>query len=94
MRRKRLIQCHKINRKGKVINISPGISKYGLSFVIRKAHQIIRPMITKLSLLQTFARQKEEIEQKELTRKQWINADRIVMLILFLSVIIGAIVFS
>ncbi|WP_165500354.1 hypothetical protein [Pedobacter psychroterrae] len=51
-------------------------------------------MITKLPLLQAFARQKEEIEQKELTQKQWINADRIVMLILFLSVIIGAIIFS
>ena len=51
-------------------------------------------MITKLSILQTFARQKEEIDQKELTQKQWINADRVVMLILFLSVIIGAIVFS
>ena len=52
------------------------------------------PMITKLPLLQAFARQKEEIEQKGLTQKQWINADRIVMLVLFISVIIGAIVFS
>ncbi len=51
-------------------------------------------MITKLPLLQAFARQKAEIEQKELTQKQWINADRIVMLILFLSVIVGAIIFS
>lgn len=51
-------------------------------------------MIIKLPLFQTFARQKEEIEQKELSQKQWINADRIVMLILFISVIIGAIIFS
>jgi len=57
-------------------------------------HQVIRPMITKLSLLQAFARQKEAVEQKEITKKQWINADRIVMVALFLSVIIGAIVFS
>ena len=51
-------------------------------------------MITKLPLLQAFARQKEEVEQPELSQKQWINADRIVMLVLFLSVIIGAVVFS
>lgn len=51
-------------------------------------------MIIKLALLQAFARQKEAVEQKELTRKQWINADRIVMLLLFLSVIAGAIIFS
>lgn len=51
-------------------------------------------MITKLPLIQAFARQKEEIEQKELSRKQWINADRIVMLILFIGVVIGAIIFS
>lgn len=62
--------------------------------MIRKIHQIIHPMIIKLPLFQAFARQKEEIEQKELTQKQWINADRIVMLILFISVIIGAIIFS
>lgn len=62
--------------------------------MIRKIHQITPPMIIKLPLFQTFARQKEEIEQKELSQKQWINADRIVMLILFISVIIGAIIFS
>ncbi len=53
-----------------------------------------RPMIIKLPLLQAFARQKEEIEQKQISQKQWINADRIVMLVLFLSVIVGAILFS
>ena len=57
-------------------------------------HQVIHPMIIKLPLLQAFARQKETIETKELTRKQWINADRIVMVILFISVIAGAIFFS
>ena len=80
--------------KNKVINILTGIYKYGLRFVLLKIHQVTRPMITKLSLLQAFARQKEAVEQKELTRKQWINADRIVMIALFLSVIIGAVIFS
>jgi hypothetical protein len=51
-------------------------------------------MIIKLPLLQAFARQREAIEPKELTRKQWINADRIVMVILFIAVIAGAIIFS
>ncbi|MDR6784125.1 hypothetical protein [Pedobacter africanus] len=45
-------------------------------------------------ILQVFARQKEEKKERQLDRKDWINADRIVMIILFLSVIIGAIVFS
>jgi len=51
-------------------------------------------MIIKLPLLQAFARQREAVEQRELTKKQWINADRIVMLVLFLSVIAGALIFS
>ena len=51
-------------------------------------------MIIKLPLLQAFARQREVVEQRELTKKQWINADRIVMLVLFLSVIAGALIFS
>lgn len=46
-------------------------------------------------IAQIFARQKEEEKAaRPLTRKDWINADRIVMVILFASVIIGAIVFS
>ena len=45
-------------------------------------------------ILQVFARKKEEKKERQLDRKDWINADRIVMIILFLGVIIGAIVFS
>lgn len=46
-------------------------------------------------IAQIFARQKEEEKAaRPLTRRDWINADRIVMAILFASVIIGAIVFS
>ncbi|WP_165503628.1 hypothetical protein [Pedobacter hiemivivus] len=52
-------------------------------------------MLIKLnSILHIFARQKEEKAERPLTRKEWINADRIVMLVLILSVIIGAIIFS
>ncbi len=51
-------------------------------------------LIKSFTVLQAFARQKEETQSRPITRKQWINADRIVMTILFLSVIIGAILFS
>jgi hypothetical protein len=56
---------------------------------------ISAPMLIKLSpILQVFARQREEKKEQPLTRKEWINADRIVMAILIISVIIGAIIFS
>ncbi|ACU02690.1 MULTISPECIES: hypothetical protein [Pedobacter] len=52
-------------------------------------------MLIKLhSILQVFARQKEEKKEKPLSRKDWINVDRMVMIALLLSVIIGAIIFS
>ncbi len=52
-------------------------------------------MLIKLNpIAQIFARQKEEKVAKPLTKKDWVNADRIVMVILFASVIIGAIIFS
>lgn len=52
-------------------------------------------MLIKLNpILQVFARRKEERAERELTRKEWINADRIVMLILIVAVIIGAVIFS
>lgn len=51
-------------------------------------------LIKSLTVLQAFARQKEEVKHKAITRTQWINADRVVMIVIFLSVIIGAIVFS
>ena len=53
-------------------------------------------MLIKLNpIAQIFARQKEEDKAAHpLTKKDWINADRIVMIILFVSVIIGAIIFS
>ncbi len=67
-------------------------------------------MLVKLyPILQVFARRKEEhaesvdraagtekVErtEKQMTRQEWINADRIVMLALVLGVIIAAIIFS
>ena len=52
-------------------------------------------MLIKLNpILQVFARRKEERVERALSRKEWINADRIVMLMLILGVIIGAIIFS
>jgi len=52
-------------------------------------------MLTKtFSLINVFLRRKEETAPRELTRKQWITADRIVIIILFASAIIGAIIFS
>lgn len=52
-------------------------------------------MLIKLNpILQVFARQKEEKKERPLSRKEWINADRIVMLVLVVGVIIGAIIFS
>jgi len=52
-------------------------------------------MLIKLHpIIHAFARQKEEVEQKELTRQQHIAYDRIVIMILFLTVIVAAITFS
>jgi len=52
-------------------------------------------MLIKLNpILQVFARRKEERAEQPLSRKEWINADRIVMLILIVGVIVGAIIFS
>ncbi len=53
------------------------------------------PMLIKLSpVFSTYARHREAKVEKALSRKQWIFADRLVMLIMFLAVITGAIVFS
>lgn len=41
-----------------------------------------------------FARQERVKQDTPLTKKQWINIDRIVMVMLFLSVITGAILLS
>lgn len=52
-------------------------------------------MLTKThTIFSLLARQKEESANKELTRKQWITADRILITLLFLSAIIGAVIFS
>lgn len=64
-------------------------------------------MLVKLyPIFQVFARRKEdgagvaesmehtERTERPITRKEWINADRVVMLILILGVIIAAIIFS
>jgi hypothetical protein len=51
-------------------------------------------LIKSPTILQAFARQKEDTQATALTRKQWIMADRIVVIALFMMVIIGSIVFA
>jgi len=52
-------------------------------------------MLIKLNLItHAFARSEREKQEKALTQQQWVTLDRIVMLILFLGVIAGAIIFS
>lgn len=53
-------------------------------------------MLAKLNILSSaFARHERVSQQpKALTRSQWINVDRIVMILLFAGVVAGAIVFS
>ncbi|HKG07517.1 MAG TPA: hypothetical protein VKB19_13700 [Pedobacter sp.] len=49
-------------------------------------------MLIKLNpIIHAFARQKDEVQPKELTRQQRVNYDRIVIVMLFLVVIAGAI---
>jgi len=83
--------------KVKVFNNSTCFWHYGLAFdrILVHLSKLHLPMLINLNpILQVFARQKEEKKERQLDRKDWINADRIVMIILFLGVIIGAIVFS
>jgi thymidylate kinase len=52
-------------------------------------------MLIKLNpIFSTYARHREEKIERALTRRQWIIADRILMAVLFVSVIILAIAFS
>lgn len=52
-------------------------------------------MLIKLNpFLQVFARRKEERAERPLSRKEWINVDRVVMVVILVAVIIGAIIFS
>ena len=52
-------------------------------------------MLIKLNpVFPTYARHRAEKIEKALTKQQWIYVDRVVMLIMFLAVISGAIVFS
>lgn len=50
-------------------------------------------MITKVLPFISYARHSVET-QKKLTREQWISADRIVMMVMLIVVVVGAIVFS
>lgn len=83
------------SQKLKVINIFQKIQLFGLCFVLSLAHPNHLPMLIKSpSILQAFARQKEEVTPRELSRKQWIMADRVVVIALFMMVIIGSLVFA
>ncbi|WP_316746324.1 hypothetical protein [Pedobacter gandavensis] len=46
------------------------------------------------SIFHVFARQNKEKTSRVLTKKEWVNADRIVLLFLLLATIVGAIIFS
>jgi hypothetical protein len=85
----------KTSQNMKVINIIYETELFGLCFVLSLAHPNHLPMLIKSpSVFQAFARQKEEVTPRELTRKQWIMADRIVIIALFMMVIIGSLVFA
>jgi hypothetical protein len=51
-------------------------------------------MLIKLNPIHAFARQKEEVQPRELTRQQRIICDRIVIMIIFLTTIVVAAFFS
>ena len=52
-------------------------------------------MLIKLNpIFPAFARHERVRQERVLTKKHWVNIDRIVMAALFLSVIAGAIIFS
>lgn len=52
-------------------------------------------MLIKLNpIFPAFARQSEKTIDKALTRQQWIYADRVIILLMFLTVITGAIILS
>jgi hypothetical protein len=53
------------------------------------------PMLIKLNpIFSAYARHREEKVEQVLTRQQWIYADRVLMLLMFLTVITAAIIFS
>jgi len=64
--------------------------------ILLRYHLLIHlPMLIKLHpITQIFARQKEEVQPKELTKQQRIVYDRIVIMMIFLAVIVAAALFS
>lgn len=46
------------------------------------------------SIFHVFARQKKESTKRVLTKREWVNADRVVLIFLLLATIAGAIIFS
>jgi hypothetical protein len=68
---------------------------FGARFVIHLAYLKHLLMLIKLNpILPAFARQERVRRERVLTKKHWINIDRIVMAALFVSVIAGALIFS
>jgi|GEM_PF-844751 len=70
---------------------------FGARFVLEFIHLLKTSiMLVKLNLISpAFARRERVTRNKAaLTKKQWVNADRIVMAILFLVVVAGAVFFS
>ncbi|WP_285059270.1 hypothetical protein [Pedobacter ginsengisoli] len=51
-------------------------------------------MLIKLNPVHAFARQKEEVQPRALTRQQRIACDRIVILVIFLTTIVAAVLLS
>lgn len=68
---------------------------FGAGFVIHLTHSLQTIMLIKLNPhYPAFARQERVKQQTALTKQQWITIDRIVMLLMFVSVITGAVIFS
>jgi hypothetical protein len=72
------------------------LKEFGAWFVPWIVHlQNHLPMLIKLnSIFHSYARHRVERVESALTRQQWIVADRILMILLFISVITLAIAFS
>jgi hypothetical protein len=85
----------KSNKEIEVINNSTGGGNYGLRFDINLIHLLLHlSMLIKLNPIHIFARQKEEVQPRKLTRQQHITCDRIVIMVIFLTTIVAAVLLS
>jgi hypothetical protein len=81
-------------KQTEVINNSTNRYNYGLRFDVNLIHLLHLPMLIKLNPVHAFARQKEEVQPRALTRQQRITCDRIVILVILLTTIVAAVLSS